>query len=393
MRNRLLFALVLGLVASSYAGTASAAGPVLREKVTSANFVVHYTTDAATPDAIAPATAQLVADNAEKSLAAEEAAFGFDPPLTGSDGHIDIYVYSFRRANADGLTSPLSPDADQSESSIFIGVDKAQDLSVVAHEVFHVLQDSVWVLGGGFLDEATAEWAQQRTFPSEGFSVDLDPGVPLDCVDAAVCPQGGYQSWSFFEFLAERHGPRVVREIFDQARNLRVNRTGETSLTAIGAALAAHGATLGDAFRDFALANIDGDYTLGQLQGSGIGGLTDAKALRTGSSSGKVPRRRTTVDHLATSYIPVTGGGGKRKGRCRKATLRLNVSGPTADAAAGYVVGSHKATRVALVGGRGSVTLRSWSTCSKSELTLALINTGVAGDGRAFAVTGRVTAR
>src|SRR5690242_18978304 len=99
MRNRLLLALALGLVASSNATTASAAGPVLREKVTSTNFVVHYTTDAATPDAIAPATAQLVADNAKKSLAAEEAAFGFDPPLAGPDGHIDVYVYAFRRAN------------------------------------------------------------------------------------------------------------------------------------------------------------------------------------------------------------------------------------------------------------------------------------------------------
>src|SRR3954453_4921606 len=133
MRNRLLFALALGLFASSNAGTASAAEPVLRQKLTTANFVVHYTTDPTTPDAISPATAQLVADNAEKSLAAEEAAFGFDPPLTGSDGRIDVYVYSFRRANADGLTSPNAPDADQSESSILIGVDKAQDLSVVAH--------------------------------------------------------------------------------------------------------------------------------------------------------------------------------------------------------------------------------------------------------------------
>src|SRR4051812_3682063 len=128
MRPRALLALIVVLVVFS-AGSASAAEPVLRQRVVTANFVVHYTTDAATPDAISPATAQLVADNAEKSLAAEEAAFGFDPPLTGSDGHIDVFVYAFRRSTSDGLTSPVSPDADQSESSILIGKDQAQDLS------------------------------------------------------------------------------------------------------------------------------------------------------------------------------------------------------------------------------------------------------------------------
>jgi hypothetical protein len=334
-----------------------------------------------------------VADNAEKSLASEEQGFGFDPPLTGSDGHIDVYVYAFRRSTNDGMTSPVSPDADQSESSILIGKDQAQDLSVVAHEVFHVLQDSVWVLGGSFLDEATAEWAQQSAFPSAGFSVDLDPSIPLDCIDAVACPQGGYQSWSFFEFLTERYGPRTVREIFDRARELRVNRTPETSLSAIGGVLAAHGTSLATAFRDFALANIDGDYTLDQLKGSGISGLIDTKALRTGASSGKLPRRRMTVDHLATGYLPVIGGGGKKKGRCRKATLRLDIAGPAADASAGYVLGSHKAKPVALAGGRGHVTVRSWSTCSKSEMTLALVNGATSGDDRPFTVTGRLTAR
>jgi hypothetical protein len=250
----------------------------------------------------------------------------------------------------------------------------------------------VWVLGGSFLDEATAQWAQEKAFPAAGFSVDFDPTAPLDCVDPTSCPTGGYQSWSFFESLAEHYGPHIVREIFDRARELRVNRTGDTSLTAIDGALAAHGATLGTAFRDFALANIDGDYTLDQLRGSGIGGLTDAKALRTGASSGRVPRRKAKVDHLATSYLPVTGGGKKRSG-CRKATLRIDISGPKVDASAGYVLGSHKAKPVALAGGRGRLTVRSWSTCSKSEMTLALINAGVSGDDRSFTVTGKLTAR
>ena len=390
MRARLLLGLVLGLMAVSTAGTAAAAEPVLRQRVVTANFVVHYTTDTATPDAISPATAQLVADNAEKSLALEEAAFGFDPPLTGSDGKIDIYVYAFRRSNSDGITNPVSPEADQSESSILIGTDKAQDISVVAHEVFHVLQDSVWVRGGTFLDEATAQWAQERAFPAAGFSMDFDPAVPLDCTDAAACPTGGYQAWPFFEFLAERHGPRIVREIFDRARDLRVNRTQETSIGAIAAALAARGVTLGTAFRDFALANIDGDYTLDQLRGSGIGGLTDTKTLRTGASSGRLPRRRATVDHLAASYLPVTGGGGKRKGGCRKATLRLDISGPKGDASAGYVLGSRKPKSVRLVGGRARVTVRPWSTCSKSEMTLALVNSSGSDDDRTFTVTGRL---
>jgi hypothetical protein len=249
------------------------------------------------------------------------------------------------------------------------------------------------VLGGSFLDEATAEWAQQRAFPAAGFSIDLDPTVPLDCVDPVACPTGGYQSWSFFESLAEHYGAHIVREIFDRAKELRVNRTGETSLTAISGALAAHGATLGTAFRDFALANIDGDYTLEQLNGSGFGGLTDTKALRTGSSSGRLPRRKAKVDHLAASYLPVTGGGGKKKGGCRKATLRIDISGPKVDASAGYVLGSHKAKPVALTGGRARVTVRSWSTCSKSEMTLALVNAGVSGDDRPFTVTGQLTAR
>jgi len=371
--------------------SASAADPVLDQKLVSPNFVVHYTTVAGSPDSITAGTAQVVAGNAERALAAEEAQFGFDPPLAGPDGHIDIYVYAFRAATADGIVGPRSPDADQSESYILLPANNASDLAVIAHEMFHVLQNSVWVSAGKFLDEATAVWAQVRAFPG-GYSTDFDPSTPLDCVDEKVCQSAGYQSWSFFEFLAERYGPRIVREIYEQAKALRVNRGGAPT-AALAAAIAPHGGTLATAFRDFALANINGDYTLDELEDAGLAGLTDTTPLRTGVKTAKLPVRSFKVDHLATTYVPVRAGGGKRKGACRKARLSIDVSGPKVDGVAGYALGEVKPRPIALVSGRGRLTLGSWSTCSSAELILALINGGTSGDGRTFRVSATLIVR
>ena len=198
MHARTLLVIAFALLVAWPVASASAADPVLPEKLVTPNFVVHYTTAAGSPDAITPATAQVVGDNAEKSLSAERAAFGFDTLLSGPDAHVDIYVYDLRAASEDGVTGPRSPDADQSESYILLRTGVATSLSVTAHEMFHALQDSVWVPGGKFLDEATAVWAQERAFPDEGFSTDLDPAQSLDCADPTACPDAGYQSWSFF---------------------------------------------------------------------------------------------------------------------------------------------------------------------------------------------------
>jgi Family of unknown function (DUF6055) len=387
---RALLAIALGVLAAWAVPSASAATPVLNQKVVTPNFVVHYTTAAGGPDAITDATAQAVGANAEQALAAEEQAFGFDPPLSGPDAHVDIYVYEIHTAN-EGIVGPRFPDADQSESYILQRASKATDRSIIAHEMFHVLQDSVWVLGGKFLDEATATWAQARAFPKEGSSTDLDPGVPLDCVDEEACPSAGYQSWSFFEFLAERYGAHIVREIYEQAKALRVNRGGAAPIAAVSAAVAAHGATLGRSFRDFALANINGDYTLEELKGGGVSGLIDTTPLRTGVKARKLGRRRFTVKHLATTYLPVVGGGHKTKAKCGRARLRLDISGPRADGFAGYALGEGKPKPIALTNGRGRLTLRSWRTCSKADLTLALVNAGTSGARRSFTVSGTLT--
>ncbi|MDX6475789.1 MAG: hypothetical protein QOH95_1300, partial [Gaiellaceae bacterium] len=285
---------------------------------------------------------------------------------------------------------------DQSESVVLLRTSKATDRGVTAHEVFHVLQNSVWVRAGKFLQEATAVWAQQRAFPGEGFSTDLDPTAPLDCFDDDVCANAGYQSWSFFEFLAERDGPHIVREIFDQAKALQINRNGSTldpvaALAAISAALAPHHRMLGPTFRDFALANINGDYSLGELRDAGLGYLTDTKPLRTGASTGTLARRVVTINHLATNYLPVAAGGGKKHGRCRKATLRLDIAGPKSDAYAGYALGDRKSKTIAIANGRGHLTLHSWSTCGGPELILALVNSATSRDDLTFITTATLT--
>jgi hypothetical protein len=315
------------------------------------------------------------------------AAFGFDAPISGPDGQIDIYVYEFRASTAYGITEPLTPEADQSESRVLLRASRAADVAITAHEIFHVLQDSVWVPGGVFLDEATAEWAQQRAFPEAGYTQTFEPSVPLDCVDDSLCPEAGYQSWSFFEFLAERYGAGIVREVYEQARTLRVVRDGgPPGLAAISAALVARGSSLGVAFRGFALANILGDFTLESLRDSGAALFTETRTLRTGTKDGRLPRRRFSVDHLATTYVPVRGGTAGRPGRCRKATLRLDITGPASDAFAGASVGEAKPRSIAVTGGRGRLTLRSWSTCGRAELMLALINGSPNADDKAFTV-------
>ena len=67
----------------------------------------------------------------------------------------------------------------------------------------------------------------------------------------------GYARWPFYEFLSERFGRGVIKEIFVRAG------AGVPSLDTLDAVLATHGTTLSQVFADFTIANLTGDYTLG----------------------------------------------------------------------------------------------------------------------------------
>lgn len=108
-RRRLITGVVLGLLIVCPAARASAPPPVLAQRVVTPDFVVHYTTDGGTPDAISTDTARLVGDNAEKSLATEASAFGFDPRPIEADGTLTSTSTSSARQRRKGLRQPVSP--------------------------------------------------------------------------------------------------------------------------------------------------------------------------------------------------------------------------------------------------------------------------------------------
>jgi hypothetical protein len=123
---------------------------------------------------------------------------------------------------------------------------------LLAHELFHLIQFRMQeVRGSGFMSEATARWAE-NSFLGVSQAVWANPQAGLDCLGPTCgstrTEQGGYDRWTFFAFLSNRYGMRIVREIYEQPVDGPVE--------AIDRALAAHGSTLSREFTAFVSADV-----------------------------------------------------------------------------------------------------------------------------------------
>jgi hypothetical protein len=130
----------------------------------------------------------------------------------GGDGRIDVYVDDLSAAI--GVAGLAVPDTGPSTSSGYIQLagnlhEAAFTQHVIAHELFHLVQFSLWLptqLTDYWLLEASAEWmgfrvdgypAPSGLGPSDMALDCRDPGGNNQC-DLSQYLNNGYSRWPFF---------------------------------------------------------------------------------------------------------------------------------------------------------------------------------------------------
>lgn len=225
---------------------------------------VHYATSgdhvpalATTRGDMVPDTVALAGDVAEKSLL-KYSEMGFKQPQpdgactsNGGDDKIDIYLLSFAGADGSTVTESCSERSCASfllvESS-FVGrgyPTVAEGFrTVVAHELFHAVQNGYDSEVDRFWAEGTAQWAMKQVFPE---LVDFERQLPaffkdntrsLDTQPSGVTAGFLYGASVWPLFLTLRHGDTVVREIFEQQAD------GTKAIAATDAVLKTKGASV-----------------------------------------------------------------------------------------------------------------------------------------------------
>lgn len=250
---------------------------------------VHYATSgthapvlaSTRPDGV-PDTVAFAAETAEDVLT-RYAQMGFRRipsdagcASNGGDDKLDIYLVRF--VGADGSTVPECEGATCSSfllvESTFAtkGYASAQEgfRTVVAHEIFHAIQNAYRPRFEAFWAEGTAQWGMKTLFPDlQDFERHLpaffsDSGRSLDASPSGVTAGFLYGSAVWPLFLSLAHGPDTIREIFE------LEAEGQAPLPATDAVLAKKGSSLVQAFPMFAAWNA----ATGELQSAG--GYPDA---------------------------------------------------------------------------------------------------------------------
>ena len=404
--RRLLLLALLCACAGLYAGSASAARPpmgpltIYPELLSTDHFEIHFTGELIVPpnkDRINRQQAGDLGAAAERAYATFVTTWGHPAPLNDGDGKVDIWVQDLQTATP-GLLARVTPDVAANVSTSWIAIDPTvlnpqQTQHVAAHELLHVLQIGTWVPADGWLLEGSAEWG--------GFAVDdyraTDgtiglPDMSLDC-DGDSCGDddyeaGGYSRWPFFQYLSERFGNTIVRDVF--AKGAALADPAKTGGQLLDATLVDKGSTLPDAFNDYTLVNVAGGFGAAVLKGLAP---TAYSTTLTGASTGALPVQRVSVDHLAARYLKLARGAGVGT-QCYAATLSLTVAIPVGSASKPAFFSSALGSagqRLAVNGSTASLTV-PWDTCTGSAAGyLALPNASSTADSQWFTVSGSLT--
>jgi hypothetical protein len=367
----------------------------LTERVTTPNFVVHFTMQDDDPNAISLAAAQQLANNAERAVGDEESRLQFPSPVTDGDGHADLYVFATSKGLEPGLVRADSR-GDQVSGFIAVPPTATGDIGTIAHEVFHLLQLAVYRPAGSVLAEGGATWAAMSLYSGEMRRLpDIAqpfPQDPLDCTDTAKCAQPGYSAWPFFEYLAEHYGPDVVRRLYDGSRKLGADDHGSHFRAALDNLLTAQGTDLTSTFAAFVTANLVGDYALAGLRKKRYAATEPFFDLATGPRKRNFRPRVVKLDHLTSAYFRLRSGTDTTSSAsksCRRVELVLTVTGPAdLEAPLQYALfRPHQsgAKPLQLVAGRVRQVV-PWSTCRGRELGLSLLNPSGSIDHRRFSL-------
>ena len=372
----------------------------LAEEATSQNFAVHYTSAPGDPNAIAPGAAQQLLVHAERALGDSRSRLDLPPPIDDGDGRADVYVYTGTvRPPERGMVRADSRD-DRASGWIGLPPDAAGDIVAVTPQVVHLQQLALYRPAGRVLAEGSATWAPLHLYATELGSLpdqaQFFPDDPIDCDDPDRCTRPGYNSWRFFELLAERHGPQVVRALYDRSRSLGAKDHRAHLIAALEDVLAGRETTLPSTFAEFTASNLVGGYGLRGLARRRYGATEPFDDLATGTRTRRLRPRAVTLDHLSAAFYRVRSGRDDPSasgGRCRRARLRLTITGP-ADLEAPVYWAPFRPSRGAprplqLEKGKATVD-RPWTTCGGSEVGIAFANPSATVDDRTFRVSARL---
>ena len=397
----LLLAAAFAAVSASPAGATRILG--LPETMTTAHFQVHYSGFPLTGKPVLHQDAAELASNLEQAYATFT-GWGYPAPPSDGDPYIDVYVTDLSLTGALGLAF-TDTAANQTSGYVQLHDEAVRMPAAAAHELFHVFQFGIWAPMEPWLLEGTAEWASFRflNFPA---AVDLgdaeptelaktlgSPDMSLSCTGAACgldeYERGGYSRWHFYQHLTERRGAGAVKAIFDKGKELNDPSIPATDL--LSQSLMSNGATLSDAFVDWTVANLSGDY-----QATALKGVEAAvtSTVSTGSVSGALPTQTVVVNHLAARYLAFTRGTEGSTGPCYAATLNLDVSLPTGLGSRPFFRWSapdSTAIPFAVNGSTASLSL-PWDTCTWADQgVLVLQNPSTSVDAALFTVRGTLT--
>ncbi|MCE9658598.1 MAG: Ig-like domain-containing protein [Burkholderiales bacterium] len=255
--------------------------PTFWKRLSTAHFNIFYLAlgDAAY-DNYYRAAAETIAGVVEEVYAAETGLLQRFPladtteSCNGGDGAVDIYLASLGDGDVRGLTSTYPGRCNHVPSFIAINANdpalqavgprldeaRREFKAILAHEIAHVLQFAMDRTGAAcadyeWLDEATAEWAMDYVDPGwnrEDGANKVSPNYQRsgsfyaqylysDHMTSMEKPglagsrrKNGYAEYIFFQYLARKYDPQIVKAVFDAS-------TTQGSVEAVEAALAAKG--------------------------------------------------------------------------------------------------------------------------------------------------------
>jgi hypothetical protein len=397
----------LALIPQANADQAPLTGYVTRQ---SEHFVIHFDNDYRDPPYFEEAKAGDVLGWAERAYARYQ-AMGYAAPPDDGDGLIDIWITEFDASGEPftkyaGYVTPTAPTQLQTAGTIFLDYKRGTNAHAVAHELFLAFAWRIFAQSDSWLEEASAEWAAYQVANAGSPTEDSlgEPDRSLDCIgfecgysraeDAPLYDefydQNANPGWSFFEYLTEKYGRDVVRDIWNRAA---VDGPGVAATTPIDQVLATKGSSLSTAFGDWITHRLSGDFTLPAIAGvlPQIWG-----SLATGNETGVLPQQIVSVNKLAARYLALLPGDGATSGVCYAATLSLTVTLPSGITSKPYVfVNTIGATPQALTisGSTASIKL-PWNTCTdgaRAYLSLPNASTSASAYGKEFTVGGTLT--
>ena len=248
-----------------------------------------------------------------------------DGELAGNHGgndRFDVYLLDFP-TSADGAYRQDEECLAASSCSGYMLLDNDFDARgypslehavrlVASHELFHAVQRAYLVENSGILNEGTAVWASEA-FDAKTGDLEFQAAAYLKQPERSLAQetQGTFDAFTyggslFFQFLDQREGPEVVRELWEAL----AADSSKSWPVALEHVLQTHDSSLAEAFTDFVTFNLytgrRADAEHGYVQGAELPLITERKV------ESDLDEEMVRVFPMAARYYTVTASSAQQ---------------------------------------------------------------------------------